>query len=693
MTNIAFLEQQLKQERAARMSAENALAEYRRQVEIKNAEKRQLTDRILSAMMAAPDAMALFDKDDILVAANKAYLDPIDDQRLVLEIGMSRLQILEKVAAVGLLDFNGKSAKEWFAQTAPQWRSAEFGESTLQTTDGKWYRVTNRKTKYGDSVTYRVDITSEKLRSIELQKARENADHASRVKSAFLANMSHEIRTPMNGVIGMAELLVETKLDDEQLLFANTIKNSGEALLTIINDILDYSKIEAGQMELFPEPFNLEEMVLDCVRLLQSKASDKNLDLLLDYDMFLPTGFVGDVGRIRQVLLNLISNAIKFTQFGYVLIRVVGVTQNDTDYKIHIAVEDTGIGIPEEKQEHVFSEFKQVDHIENRKLEGTGLGLAISKKLVEKMGGVMWLDSEAGKGSVFGFKIDLVSQENEIYRQPTAPTEIQDVMIVDDLEQNRTILKKQLGAMNLHSHEFSNVDQAVDAFKAGMPCDMVITDHQMPEKTGEHLAIQLRDLGFSGPIFMLSSDLRNLKPSQVNTECITAILQRPSLRNELYKSLNCVFDTSVKTKQTLVVGSSSIQNLENLPVLLAEDNKTNQLVFRQMTKALKLNLTTCRDGFDAIEQFQITKPRIIFMDISMPECDGVEATQEIRRIEKRNKMPPTPIIALTAHAMAGDRDRFIAAGMDDYLAKPLKKKMVFELLERFAPMLTPEQKL
>ncbi|WP_189641210.1 response regulator [Paramylibacter ulvae] len=693
MTSIAILEEQLKQERAARISAEGALTRFRDVVKTEAEQKKHLSERILAAMMSAPDAMALFDENDLLVAANKAYLSANGDGENRIEIGMSRLDILKKAALTGLIDFNGKTAQDWFDETAPNWRSEDFGESTLQTTDGKWFRITTRKTKFGDSVTYRVDITAEKMRALELEQARKRADIASSAKSAFLANMSHEIRTPMNGVIGMAELLAETDLDEEQSLFANTIRNSGEALLTIINDILDYSKIEAGQMELFPEPFNLEEMVLDCVRLLQSKANDKHLDLLLDYDMFLPTGFVGDVGRIRQVLLNLISNAIKFTQTGFVLIRVVGVTANDTDYKIHIAVEDTGIGIPSAKQAQVFSEFKQVDHSENRKLEGTGLGLAISKKLVEKMGGVMWLDSEQDKGSVFGFKIGLKSQTDEYYRQPTAPKEIYNIMIVDDLEQNRTILKKQLGALNLHAYEYSNVDDAVAAFKNGTPCDMVITDHQMPEQTGEQLAIQIRELGFKGPIFMLSSDLRNLKMSSANAGCFTAILQRPSLRDELYKSLNCVFDASELGGQPMLVESSALCNLENLPVLLAEDNKTNQLVFRQMTKGLNLNLTVCGDGPDTVAQYQKIMPKIVFMDISMPGFDGDEATRQIRDIEKMNNMPPTPIIALTAHAMAGDRDRFISAGMDDYLAKPLKKKLVYEMLERFSPTLAPEQQL
>ncbi|MEC8795049.1 MAG: ATP-binding protein, partial [Pseudomonadota bacterium] len=313
-----------------------------------------------------------------------------------------------------------------------------------QLTDGRWLRILEKRTPDGGLVGLRVDITEQKRQQQALDESRVAAESANRAKSAFLANMSHELRTPMNGVVGMAELLCDTELSEEQRLYSETIRHSGEALLSLLNDVLDYSKIEAEKLTLKPEPFDLERAIHDVVMLLQATAQDKDLDILIDYDLFLPTQFTGDRGRIRQILTNLVGNAVKFTAAGHVLVRVVGLgCDEDGTQTIHITVEDTGIGIAEDMQEHIFGQFNQVEDQQNRMFEGTGLGLAITKQLVELMGGEIWVESEKGVGSCFGFRLILPAAEGE--EEPPVPLNFDGrALVVDDQIVNRTILERQL---------------------------------------------------------------------------------------------------------------------------------------------------------------------------------------------------------------------------------------------------------
>ena len=354
--------------------------------------------RIWAAIEAIPDGFVLFDREDRLLTCNQHYRDIYAASAPAIQPGARFEDILRYGLAHGQHPGAVGREEEWLAERLSQHRNPGGPQEQLLG-DGRWIRSQDHPTPDGGRVGLRIDITAQKQQEADLLAAREAAEAAVRAKSAFLANMSHEIRTPMNGVVGMAELLCDSELNQEQRLFAETIRSSGEALLVIINDILDYSKIEAERLKLYPEPFDLERTIHEVTMLLQPKARAKGIDLMIDFDMFLPTRFVGDPGRLRQVLTNLLGNAVKFTEAGHVLIRVVGLEAEPGMHQLHVTVEDTGIGIAPEHLDQVFGEFNQVETASNRKFEGTGLGLAITQRLIERMEGAVWVDSEIGKGS------------------------------------------------------------------------------------------------------------------------------------------------------------------------------------------------------------------------------------------------------------------------------------------------------
>jgi signal transduction histidine kinase/CheY-like chemotaxis protein len=627
-----------------------------------------------------PDGFAMFDNDHRLIVANQAYSDNYSQIIHELVEGAERCKILHAGIKHDLIDTNGMDASRWVEQREQAWRANDFPELHIRTTDGGWLRLVERRTPSGDIISYRVNISAEKAREDALLAAQVEAEAATLAKSAFLASMSHEIRTPMNGVIGMADLLSETDLNEEQRIFMRTIKNSGEALLVIINDILDYSKIEANQMELFPEPFNLEEHIHEVSMLMESKAHDKGLELLVDYDLFTPSDFIGDGGRLRQIMLNLIGNAIKFTQSGHVLVRVIGIDHGDSNC-LHITVEDTGIGIPKDKIGHVFGEFSQVDEEENRKNEGTGLGLAISKRLVELMGGEMWLDSVYGEGSVFGFKISLALQDVAGTSLPALTDNVSRAMIVDGVGKQRDILQKQLGHLGLEVDSFANGTEALEQYRADPKYDLILTDVAMVGMSGVQLAEQLRGLGYAGPLIAMCP--RRLSTSLKQDRALfNASFQKPALRRDLYKSLNVYYEVTEDSpffKEIETIPNKT--NRKTLNILLAEDNKTNQLVFTKMLNTADVILRIAVNGVELVEMAAAQRPDIIVTDISMPEMEGIEATKLIRASEDLTLAPEIPILALTAHAMPGDREKFLSVGMDDYLTKPLKKQMLLLKIE------------
>ena len=526
--------------------------------------------------------------------------------------------------------------------------------------------------------------SAERLRqALERERAaRQEAEAANRSKSAFLANMSHEIRTPMNGIIGMADLLCETPLSEEQALFARTIRSSGEALLVIINDVLDYSKIEAGKMELFEERFNLERCVHEVVTLLQARARERDLDLLIDYDMFLPAHYHGDAARIRQVLTNLVGNAVKFTESGFVLVRVVGFESESGRQDIRIAVEDSGIGIAADRLEHVFGEFARADHPDSRRFEGTGLGLAISRRLVEMMGGEIWAESTPGEGSVFGFRISLPISAGDDEPKLKLDSALRRVMIVDDLEVNRLILERQLGFLGLEVASCASAEQALERIGGG-GCDhgfdLLLTDHQMPGMDGVALARALRKADPDLPMLLLSS-ASSPPPGAGEGGLFRACLRKPVLRRELCEGLAALGGRPAARAPARPAPAPPAATARPLRVLTAEDNMTNQLVLAKMLADQPIELSFVGTGRAAVERVRAQRFDLILMDISMPDLDGVKATGLIRARERAEGAEPVPIIALTAHAMSGDEERFLAAGMDGYLTKPLRKARLTEAI-------------
>ncbi|MGJ8626897.1 MAG: response regulator [Sulfitobacter sp.] len=614
------------------------------------------------------DGFAFFNADNEMIMANRSYLSVFDGLE-VIKPGVNYVTILQALTDEGIVNTGTFSSSDWRQMMTERLQVSNPEPVIIQLWNESYIKLIDQRGPGGDMVSLGLDITATVAYEEKLKEARAVAETANRAKSAFLANMSHEIRTPMNGVVGMADVLNDTELTEEQRLYVETIKNSGEALLVIINDVLDYSKIDAKKLDLHPEPFDLERAIQEVLMLLQTSARTKGLSLLLDYDMFMPTELIGDPGRIRQVLTNLVGNAVKFTTEGHVLVRVTGVPDEASNtVSLHVTIEDTGIGIPEKMVDHIFGEFNQVENERNRQFDGTGLGLAISQRLIDIMGGKIWVTSEEGIGSCFGFKVEMPPAGALKPDYHPLPDGLRRIMIVDDIAVNRTILERQLEQLGVGVISCSNGAKALEKLDENI--DLILTDHNMPEMDGLELAEAVRATGSNIPILLLSSnpDLAEKDPARVHVQ---GLLQKPLPRQELFAKLEAVV---ISPAQKVAV------KLRKMRILAAEDNKTNQLVFRKMIKDLDVDLTFAGNGEEAVELFQSLNPDIIFMDISMPKMDGKEATRAIRTLEE-NAGGHVPIVALTAHAMEGDDAGILAAGLDHYLTKPLRKPEIIAQIE------------
>jgi two-component system, sensor histidine kinase and response regulator len=640
----------------------------------------------------------LADRDGRILACNGAFARMLgfESQKQALTANVASL-------------FPTPEAHRAYVKLLERRRQLTDHESTLKRIDGTEISVLenvigslDERGRLVEVRGFLLDITERKRMESELARARDEAVASARLKSEFLANMSHEIRTPMNGVIGMTGLLLESDLKPAQREFAQIIQNSADSLLTVINDILDFSKVEAGKLHFEVLDFDLNHAVDGVVDLLAERASNKEIELTVDVEHDVPVGLRGDPGRLRQVLTNLLGNALKFTHRGEVNLRVSLMSETDSHADVRVEVRDTGIGIPESARAQLFEAFTQGDGSTTRRFGGTGLGLAIAKRLVALMDGEIGVHSVEGEGSTFWFVARFEKQPQPIRRDLAVTTALHGrrVLVVDDSTTTLKILRGHLSAWQVDVETAQSGRAALtalrDAASAGRPFDAAVVDQQMPEMNGVHLARLIRgDETISGVPIVAMKRFGESASEALRSDGIRTFIAKPVKPAQLHEGLLRLLSPAATTAAASFASArSQAAPKRRARILIVEDNVINQKVAMLQLRQLGYSADAVSNGMEALEAVRRIAYDIVLMDCHMPELDGYDATRAIRRMDHKTR--GVPIIAMTANALATDRQKCLDAGMDDYLSKPLNVSNLAEVLARWdaqdpsgAPALDP----